>query len=357
MRKFLRLLAVAVALTGCSDQKEANPGFDFSAIEPFWAVKSTLESGQEPSQEQWDALLDTPGFLALTMSEFTPEFFRRNIELAFMPSLASEREEALAGPNGSYIKHYLHVAGERESLGQHLAKLKSKPIIPRIVQRARQFLPTDHVAGRPQVAFVIFANDGRAYDPIVVDLQASRNWDFESFLAHEFHHWFRNRALSVDFEAVDSLDYDLIWTLNQLQAEGIADQIDKRGWVLQGAEVPGGMSGYANRYMENLEAAPALLQRLDSLLTSYSKPGSPRGKIGAEIRSLVPQSGHPTGFYMASLILEHLGEGALIDDVGNPFGFVKTFARAAAQAPRTVVALSPATIDLLTALEQKYAKH
>ena len=355
MQKALRSLTIAAVLVACWDEASPNSGFDSSAMTPFWAIQSTLEADREPSEAQWAALLDTPGYQALTASEFSPEFFRSSFALAFMPSRIGEREVALSGPTGEYLRHYIHVAEQREQLTQHLDWLRSTPVIPGIVQRAGAFLPPERATGYPDVAFVIFANDARAYVPIVVDLQASRNWDFESFLAHEFHHWYRDRALAVNLETVDSLDFDLVWTLNQIQAEGVADQIDKRRWVLGESEPPSGMSGYAQQYLDNLEATPKLLQRLDSLMVRYSEADSARGKIGAEIRNLVPQSGHPTGFFMASLILEHSDTGALAADVMNPFAFVRSFNRAADRARRPELLFSSAAVALLDTLEGQYA--
>lgn len=353
MQRLLLPLAAVAAFIACRDEAP-NPGFDFSAMAPFWAIQSALEADQDPPEEQWAGLLDTPGYQALTASEFTPEFFRNTFELAFRPSKIARRDSALAGPSGAYLSHYLHVAEQRAQLTEHLDSLQSNPVIPGIVLRAREFLPSDAVVGHPDVAFVIFANDARAYAPIVVDLQASRNWDFESFLAHEFHHWYRNQRLAVDFAAIDSLDYDLLWTLNQIQAEGIADLIDKRGWILQESAPPSGMGSYALRYLKNLEATPNLLQTLDSLIAGYRAAGSTRGEVGAGIRNLVPQSGHPTGFFMASLILEQLGVGALTANVGNPFAFVRTFNRAAERSRKPELLFSPLAVARLEELERKY---
>jgi hypothetical protein len=349
-------LVVAAVLTGCNDPPPpVNPGFDFSAMAPFWEVHDSLTADREPSTEEWAALLNSPGYRALTRSEFTNEFFQESFRLALMPSRKDEFETALADERQArFLRHYVDVSRRRDELERHLEHLQSSSIVAPIIQRTQEYLPPVNVEGSPQVAFVIFANDGRAYEPIVIDLLASISWDIESFLAHEFHHWYRNRLRILDFSQADPADADLLWTLNQIQAEGIADLIDKRPWVLEGASPPQGAERYAEIYRQNLEATPELLKTLDGLLVQYSGPPERRAAIGAQVRDLIPQSGHPTGFYMAALISSRLGHAALIEDLGNPFAFVRAFNEAATQAGRPSLKLSDTAMAVLNDLEQQH---
>jgi hypothetical protein len=272
-----------------------------------------------------------------------------------MPSRRDELESALTNERlARFLRHYLDVSQRRDELELHLEQLQTTPVVATITRRAETFLPSVKAEESPRVAFVIFANDGRAYEPIVIDLLASVSWDIESFLAHEFHHWYRNRVLLIDLDRVDDADANLLWTLNQIQAEGIADLIDKRPWVLEGASPPQGAERYAEIYRQNLEATPELLKTLDGLLVQYSGPPETRAAIGAQFRELVPQSGHPTGFYMAALIESRLGPEALTEDVGNPFAFVRAFNEAAARAGRLSLKLSDAAMAVLSDLEQQH---
>jgi hypothetical protein len=349
------MLFLAVTFAGCSDPLPSNPGFDFSAIAPFWTVHDSLAADREPTAEEWAALLNTPGYRALTRTEFTNEFFKSMFRLAFMPSKKGELDTALTDQRQArYLRHYLDVSQRREELEPHLEQLQSNPVVDEIIQRAYEFLPSHDVTGRPEVAFVIFANDGRAYEPIVIDFLASVSWDIDSFLAHEFHHWYRNRLRILDLEKVDDADADLLWTLDQIQSEGIADLIDKRAWILEGASPPQGAERYAEIYRQNLEATPEILKALDALLLQYSGPPETRAAIGAQIAELIPQSGHPTGFYMAALIRNQLGRESLTKDVGDPFAFVRAFNQAADQAGRPSLMLSEAATAVLNDVEQQH---
>jgi hypothetical protein len=348
------LLVVAAAIAGCSDPPPVNPGFDFSAMAPFWTVHDSLTADREPSAEEWAALLDTPGYRALTRSEFTNEFFQQAFRLTFMPSMKDDLESALGDERQArFLRHYLDASQRRDELERHFVHLQSTSIVAPIIQRTLEYLPSVKVEGSPRVAFVIFANDGRAYEPIVIDLLASVSWDIESFLAHEFHHWYRNRLRIIDLDRVDDADADLLLTLDQIQAEGIADMIDKRAWLVEGANPPQGAERYAALYRQYLQATPELLKALDSLLLQYAGSPETRAAIGAQIRELVPQSGHPTGFFMAALIRDQLGFEGLITDVGNPFAFLRAFDRAAAQGNYPELRLSAEAMAVLDDLEQQ----
>jgi hypothetical protein len=273
-----------------------------------------------------------------------------------MPSNREELAAALEGrPEAPYLRHYLEVRDRREELLQYAAQLATAPIIPAAAQRALTLLPFEVVSEYPPVAFVIFANDARGYDPIVVDLLASLRWDYETFLAHEFHHWYRNRLLIFDFESIDPRDRDVVWTLNQVHGEGIADQLDKRAWALGQADPPSGLEGYARRYREHLSASPGLIRTLGSLMVRYRDPGADRAALGAEIREAIPQSGHPTGFFMANAILQHFGQDALVSQTGNPFSFFRLHNRAAGVAT-SGVPFSAEAMLLLDELEASYGR-
>lgn len=359
LKGIVKSLSVGLLLAASSAPVRAESlssvaSFDFSGIDAFWEVLALLEMDKSPSAERWSILLDTPGYRALTKSEFDRSFFKENFELAFMPSREEDLAAALVGgKTAPYLDHYVQVKERREELERQVEHLKETIDIEEIIKRVRDYLPRqEEVPADAPVAFVIFANDGRGYDPIVIDLLASMTWDFEPYLAHELHHWYRNRQLSFDPERLNSADGELVWTLNQIQAEGMADQLDKRSWIVDPTGRPSKSEDYVRRYRASLEATPELLETLDSLLIRYGKAHeSERSALSKEISELVPMSGHPTGFYLADLILEQLGLEALRQDVGNPFAFIRSFNQAAEKAGRNEIALSPGAMKVLSEME------
>lgn len=333
-----------------------NPTFDFSGTESFWSIVEILEQDKDPSGSQWDSLLSTSGYHALTASEFDPDFFIEYFTLAFKPSRKDKLQELMKDPaKKRYLQHYLEARKRKSELIRQQKKLQSEPILAKVLLSTRKFLPIEFPSDNPPVAFVIFANDGRGYDPIVIDLLASLTWEFDMFLAHESHHWYRNRVLAYNPEKIDPEFELLIATLNQIQAEGIADQIDKADWTELQSNVPAPLQKYIDRYMEALAGTPHLIKTLDSLILLMSAaPESKYQQYQREIADLVPMSGHPTGFYMARLIIEELGVERLVRDVGNPIAFCRQYDEAARLSETDAPTFSRNTLRFLESLESKY---
>jgi len=365
----LLLLILSSASWGCADspstEREATKdsdetsvagskrsAVDVSGIELFWQVVDSLSEDQEPSQELWRALFATPGYSALTQSEFEPSFFQENFRLAYMPSLRDFLASALEeGTNARYLGHYAQVEERRAELVAFTEELGRSDLMEEPSRLAAEWLTGPTPDELAPVALLVFGMDARGYDPIVVDLLAARELDLHSFLAHESHHWYRNERATVEWGAVAPHDEDLLWTLYQIQGEGIADQIDKRPWIDGGEPVPAPFESYSAGYLEALAATPATIHGLDSLLAELGAATEPdhRARIGARFAELVPMSGHPTGYYMARTILEQLGQERLVQSVANPVAFFRAYDEAARAS--AAPALSPEALLGLAELE------
>jgi hypothetical protein len=323
-----------------------------------------LVEDTEPEPAAWDSLFATPGYRALTESEFEPSFFQENFRLAYMPSrhhtLVQQLEDGLAA---RYLRHYREVLQQRAQLVAFTAELPGSDKLGEPGRRAAEWLPPPPPREPVSVALVVFDMDGRGYDPIVLDVLAAKDMDLAAFLAHESHHWYRNRSSPIDWERVAPEDEAVLWTLYQVQGEGIADMIDKRPWLEGEVPVPAPQQGYARRYRDALAGTPGKLKQIDSLLALLAAPLAGetrtltafRAAIGDQLAEAVPMSGHPTGYFMASVILEELGQERLRANVGNPLAFFQTYDEAA----RTTSgrpALSDAALWTLAELEERYAE-
>ena len=313
---------------------------DVSGIEQFWQVVDSLSEDREPSPELWRTLFETPGYSALTRSEFESSFFQENFRLVFMPSLRDSLARVLdEGTNIRYLRHYTQVDERRAELVAFAEGLGRSDLMEEPSRIAAEWLPPPPPDELAPVALVVFGMDARGYDPIVIDLLAARELDLHSFLAHESHHWYRNQRSTIEWDDVAPHDEDLLWTLYQIQGEGIADQIDKRPWIDGGEPVPAPFESYSAAYLEALAATPATILGLDSLLAELGAATEPahRARIGSRFAELVPMSGHPTGYYMARTILEHLGQERLVLDVTNPVGFFRAYDEAARESGAPVL--------------------
>ncbi|MGM0687938.1 MAG: DUF5700 domain-containing putative Zn-dependent protease, partial [Promethearchaeati archaeon] len=139
---------------------------------------------------------------------------------------------------------------------------------------------------------------------------------------------------------------------NQIQAEGIADQIDKPDWFF-GHNPVDAYSGFVEQYRIELEKAEETLDLIDSVIQKEHQKGTSREIIGKKVREILPLSGHPIGYFMAKTIFNAELGGEMIDSVGNPFEFFRLYSKS-----RNILAESPfseSTIDFLVQLEEKYS--
>jgi hypothetical protein len=362
-------VVLAVASSACSEgpSPDIEPGMpptdapvsavDLAAIELFWQVVDTLSSDLEPSPALWTALFDTPGYRALTRSEFDPGFFRRNFRLAYKPSLRDSL--TIAGEElraGRFLRHYEQVGQRRVELESFAAELASDTAFGSPSRLAAKWLPPPAPSDPAPVALVVFSLDARGYDPIVMDVLAARELDLRAFVAHESHHWYRNRRATIDWDQVPQHEQDLLWTLYQIQGEGIADQIDKRAWIEGKEPIPAGREAYAEAYLEALEAAPGTIRALDSLLVAFSAApmDEQRAAIGAHVAEIVPMSGHPTGYHVARAILETEGRERLVADIANPAAFLLSYDEASRSAGGG--GLSPGAVKYLAELAERFRR-
>lgn len=328
-----------------------NTNFDFSALPSFWGIFDSLCSDATPSPEAWQGLFSSPGYRALIDHEFSTEFFIENFTLAFRPSKREELREALVGSRKGYLRHYLRIRDERDKIENQLRWLMQTPLDDAARQMAMQWLPESVAGAPPKVHFVIFGPDARGFSSVVVDVAFTLQLeDIAASLAHEYHHVYRQRLVERLAKVPDDVS-DIVWVLNQLQLEGIADQIDKRNWP-DAAPTSGPLADYAKRYGQHFLSSPATLQGLSDSLEECASHPDRRQEVGKCIRAAIPLAGHPTGAFMVRTIEEAFDRNACIETFENPFEFLRLYSMAAARTqkapPLTTVALqSIAAIDEL----------
>ena len=305
MKKCLVLPFFIIFICGflLAGKRSPSTRFDSSGMEMFWRVVSVLEKDSNPSAEQWGSLFRTPGYAVLTKSEFKREFFIEKFALVFMPSKAAELKIALdkVDDRGKrYLRHYLRVKSLKKSIQAFVRKLDSDLLFKEASQIALSFIPAKKKENFPAVALLIFEPDARGYSPVVIDtlMSMDKGPNFVYLLAHEFHHFYRNQVLVFDPEKADPEDEDILWVINQLQGEGIADQINIRRWMDDGERFKLNEPEYLKLYEKSAE----IIRALDALFAQIGQSPEKEKELGRRIREMLPWSGHPTGFYMANRI-------------------------------------------------------
>jgi hypothetical protein len=313
-----------------------DPVFELGGLTAFWGVVEVLRADGEPPRHQWDGLLESPGYRALS-AEFKPSFFKEKYRLAYKPSSANARETAVTRGDW-YIKHYLDVVERRRGLEAWAASLKEdEGFMEGPASKAGEWLPSG-VEGNPKVAFAVFDMDSRGYETVVIDplYAVSLGANFDDLLAHELFHSMARRFYVYDLDGVDEKDRDIMWMLRQLNEEGIADQI------------------YAQEYPsrdEHVADSPWAIQEMDRLIRRIAITED-TDELSSMLRVTPPRAGHPTGYYMADTIIETLGKERLLETVGDPFAFFRAYDEAAKM--RGLSSFSQETLGYVDGLAMKY---
>ncbi len=357
----LAALATLMAFggVGCGQSAQPAPEVDFSGVTAFWQVRDLLASGREPDPATWDRLWATPGYAALEAREHRRAGFTNAFRAAYLPGAAALRDSLRGTPYWSNVLEHLEtVPAKRAALQRFRHRLEGSGWLADAIGRAARLLPpgaTDRPP--PPIAFVIFAADGRGYPTLIVaDLaNVADKADFEGFFAHELHHYFA--APLSRWSWPDSAASDLLLeALTKLEAEGIADQLDK-------ADVP----TLSDRGLRELTSNPATLDfyrryraayaRSDSALALLDRrlaaidaePGRMKA-LGDSLYRELPMEGRPLGAFMARTILDTLGPARLASAVGDPLAFLRLYQEAATQrTDRT--SLSPPALHALSRLQ------
>lgn len=357
MKRAAGLFFLVFFVLAANAEELQNSNFDFSGIDQFWKIVSILEQDQEPDDRDWTALFQTPGYRELISREwpFEEEFFKKNFRLAFKPSLASALKEELEKKDNRWLMHYVRIKSLKEPLLRHQKWLQTAPLMTKAMGMAQEYLPQGLLKDvpLPPISFIFFDLDARGYSPIVVDMLFALEERESLFylLAHEAHHYYRDKILAYAPGELRAGHATVMWVLNQVQAEGIADQIDKRTTYFEGGEQE--KSPGAVRYRELVDESPRIIADMNAFLEQMADSPSRLPQLGQELRRRIPQSGHPTGYYMARAIIAELGGEQLINTVGNPFAFFYLYNIAARKSDSYPV-FSNKSVEFLRSLERAY---
>ena len=319
------LLAGAFFAGGDRPLKSGSAVADFSGLDRFLELTAVLEKDKEPAKEQWDALFATPGYAVLLRNEFQKDYFVERFRLAFMPSRAEALKEQMkkdTGLRAKILPHYVRVKAVRGAIERWRAEQRPDEVYAEAARKAGSLLPEGAVSGLPDISFVIFAPDSRGYDPVVLDVLycMDKGGALADLVGHEFHHYYRNRFVDL------TQDQTTLGFLNQIHAEGIADLIDKASWI---RKPEAGLTPDEAAFVKLYRDTPAVFRIIDDLLIRMSGMRTGRWSLGNDLRKAVPQSGHPTGLFMAMLIDEEVGREALVGVAVDPFGFFRLYQQAA----------------------------
>ena len=304
-------------------------GLDFSAVNQFWKIVDILSRDREPTEVQWRALLDTPGYRLVRVN--LGSGLREDLDVAFRPSRNAEYQRLTAGDDehSLQLRHLARAAAGRADLTAFQDSLAGSTLIADAVALAARSLPPGATANGPPplVAVALFRDDGYSLPQgIVIDLLNVRNMNLIRNLAHEFHHSYVNRlARPLPSWSDTARDAGLRKALYDLRNEGLADLIDK---PYPFSSPNPGLASYVIRYNAEYGRTPAALRELDALLSAAADDSTRLADVAMRAQMLFWSNGHPNGAYIAREIAATFGVDSLRAAALDPALFLRIYASA-----------------------------
>ncbi len=356
------VLVAGMVPTGFVQSAPDTGSIDFSGVEQFWALADTLSADDLPTDDQWHALLSTRAYRYLVEVNRRDRVLRTYLPLAFMPSQRVERERRLKDgtfESRQYLAHFVDALAQRPALDAFATQIRNQHVLAQALSRAGEFLPRGVVENTPPpvVSVAIFEPDafGDADYGIIVDLLFATRVDLVSLLGHEAHHYYVHQQYPVRQLDRNRDDYALVHALDQLRLEGVADFIDKPD-ILDASADREELRETRTRYRQLYGESPERLHHIDALLSEVAADPAKLAGNGQKAWELLPNGGHPQGFFMATQIDHQLGRAALVAAVSSPFAFVRAYSRAADERhePQLCPSFSAAAIEVLNRLERDH---
>ncbi|MEO1033653.1 MAG: DUF5700 domain-containing putative Zn-dependent protease [Bacteroidota bacterium] len=357
MKKVLYVL-IAITIFSCNSnqKKEQNPVYssiDFESVDAYFELLEQLENGKAISDKQWDTFLTLKGNQLYidenNISSATLKLIRHEMEQSYIP----ENDSLLKANIGSNIRLQIRKRYQdyKHEYLKHISWLKenSEILQDSAVTLAKTYLPKSmHRLDTVPNIYIHGLWDGSASDKgIFVDIILQYDFDkrrLGSFIAHELHHFMMKSKINT--EHLDKHDKGLMWAVQSIQTEAIADLVDKSTIVFKGSD------WWLNtQYMALLNYAPDVIGTLNQYLEDEAQ--GVHHTEDAYRTALANSVGHIPGQFMAEAIKRHGLLNEVISDLENPFSFFYSYNQIA-NADEALPSFSENAIAFLQSLEAKY---
>lgn len=358
MKNSIIVLLVASIITSCGVNKKIyNTEFDFQSAVAYFELVADIKKGNPISDTNWQNFLSLEGNAKYIKTNNIPKrvtnTIRNTIQTVYHPDSSQVLSQNIDKDLLLEIRNRYKV--NEQSYKTHLDWMQrnSFGLQDNIIALARAYLPErmHKLDSFPKIFVHALWESSASDNELFLDILVSYDFDKKrmgSMAAHELHHFMRTRILNSVKKEVDSTDSGMIWALENILNEGIADLIDKTPMVYEGSD------WWLNEYyLPILTNAPKII---DSLNTYIEREASGIHFSEFEYRQLFLNSvGHIPGFYMAKKIKDNGKLNELIENADNPFYFILLYNEASKLDNEDLGILSDDSIAYIKYLQRKYA--
>ncbi|MCR5888390.1 hypothetical protein LRS06_11560 [Hymenobacter sp. J193] len=355
MKRFTFWLLALLLLLGPHSQTASAQTVNIDAALRYWEMTDALRQDQPLTDAMWESFLAVPANNRYVKSVFGSNLadlnsYRRAIEVVYRPSLDSLRQAKLAAKKWYYVLVNDYKQREPE-YRQYLTETARQPAYLDLMYRyAYEYLPqrAHTTVQNLQLAYVAIGNDAISEQAgLVFSLKSAVDWNKPKngiLEAHEMHHQLRP---GLDFSFAPESDQALLWALNVVLNEGVADLIDKKAQLASPAD-----SAEIHRWL--LAGAPGVIHKLDSVLQVGARATGPLPAISYYRRLYKGSTGHLPGFYMSRIIERNGYVRPMLANVDNPMAFFQLYQKAAQKDKTHPPQFSAAAVRYLKQLEKRY---
>ncbi|HPX75926.1 MAG: DUF5700 domain-containing putative Zn-dependent protease [Bacteroidales bacterium] len=318
---------------------------DLSSVDEFFKITTSLKEGKTVSVEQWKEFDSSSGYKEFTerQSGTLINTIKSSINIAFGNGTIAEKDSILNITQDEMnrnttmllkkliLTNYIDVNNNYDSIKSFRENYDFNALFEKSKQRLSSFLgkPIESNFEFKPVYFLFIIADGKnKEDGIYVDFNFLYKITEEqriNFLAHEFFHNYREK---YEYHNSNFNNY-LIYGINIIQNEGIADLIDKtegyKTYFTNAGESPEMIETWVNYYNQ----AEKDLEELHNLIIKYSKNEISENEMEVEIQEIIKFNGHPIGFFMANHIVNAGYKNEMLNTFYNPFEFYSLYNKAA----------------------------
>ena len=330
--------------------------YSFDSARQFIEMAKRAKKGELPTEENWNQLYQTEGY-RLFLTNSLADFFRKEIKNAFYLnfdenrkselqdslSVSLEADDYMSTYHLLFIHNYDKLNSNLDKAALFLDTLDIENLLSRSLKETKKFIPeSDRIINQDQLNNCYFiCREPEASvrnNAVFIDLTYCIDLKYEELLklfAHEYHHNFR------DVRRKTSYNDPLLYVLEKMNTEGVADLIDK--------EIPdrstlahSGLSAtdsFKKEFAKEFYNTPNRLKEIDDIVTK--KYIQDKDTVAyKKLFRLVSMGGHPNGFYMANLIKKELGLESVVNVYADPVGFFRLYNTAATKAGKDEYVLS-----------------
>lgn len=349
---FYSLLINTLIFTSSYGQQFSEVSFDI-----FWESMDQIEAQDRTSIEALNRLWSSPGYNSWMSSKKSQSIFHNYYTLINKPNLQDSLKSELEKAKGYRVvlfQHMIEAKQKKKDLQVFLKNIVDTDIIEQAKNNAFKYLP-DTLSVKDDstiIALMIFQPDAFAIpedNVILMDVLFAYNYGkgFEKFLGHELFHIYTGKYISR-LKPFDYEDDALIWGIDKLRNEGIADLIDKENIFDKDYK-----SEYDLKYIEHYQNSKQHLQAIDSLLQEIARDHFKLKEVGKEVRREMPFGAHPLGLYIAKIIKSEMGKKSLLQCLESPFPFLYLYNEIAKKSDGKYYTFTDESIQYLKTLEQK----